>query len=320
LIIGLFFEKISIYNHGGPLIKDRRVMNLGGTGSGKWAALALAVMLAGVMLAGQARAAGSGRYGEKYCSEAGYHCVTVSKNGSWEKLWPDAREREIVMKLNRMNIRLRPGMLIAVPDDMTGKTFMDYSPFPAKMEPEKEKVPRREQGRAGAKSPPARLEVKDKDKDTDQDGEPKEERVGLLRDETAGPAAGEKVIIFDPQLLAWGVYGADGRLVRWGPAVGGRAYCPDIERGCRTRTGVTTIRAKRGPYARSNKYPVGCQGSGCAPVPFFMEFFPGYGFHASKEVPGYHASHGCVRMYYDDAKWLSEEFIEVGTKAIIRDY
>jgi L,D-transpeptidase ErfK/SrfK len=274
-----------------------------------------AVLAVAVVWAGSAMAGGSGRYGEKYCGEPGYHCVTVGKGQTWESLWPDDREREIVMKLNRMNIRLHPGMDLGVPDDMTGKTFMDYSPYPLKR-PLEETRPgaRDDEAIERAKLDPTLADQ------GDQEGEPGEARVGLTWDESEAPSSSEKAIIFDPQLLAWGAYGDDGYLVRWGPAVGGRGYCPDIGRSCRTRTGVTVIRVKKGPYARSNKYPVGCSGSGCAPVPFFMEFFPGYGFHASKEVPGYHASHGCVRMFYDDAKWLNEEFVEVGMRAIIRSY
>jgi hypothetical protein len=144
--------------------------------------------------------------------------------------------------------------------------------------------------------------------------------VGRTWDETGEITVGEKVVIWDPELLAWAAYDGNGYLVRWGPAVGGKSYCPDVGRGCRTKTGVTRISSKRGPYARSNKYPVGCSGRGCAPVPFFMEFFPGYGFHASNNVPGMHASHGCVRMFYDDAMWMHEEFVEIGTLAIIRSY
>jgi len=30
-------------------------------------------------------------------------------------------------------------------------------------------------------------------------------------------------------------------------------------------------------------------------------------------LPGYHASHGCIRMFEDDAHWLNKEFTEKGT-------
>jgi len=63
-------------------------------------------------------------------------------------------------------------------------------------------------------------------------------------------------------------------------------------------------------------------------MPHCMYFYRGYGFHGSNQVPGVHASHGCIRTFHEDAEWLNEEFIEVpsrrnnfkGTKVIIRDY
>src|SRR3990167_10676280 len=35
----------------------------------------------------------------------------------------------------------------------------------------------------------------------------------------------EKLVVFDPKLHAWGAYEADGALVRWGPATGGKNWC-----------------------------------------------------------------------------------------------
>jgi lipoprotein-anchoring transpeptidase ErfK/SrfK len=39
-----------------------------------------------------------------------------------------------------------------------------------------------------------------------------------------------------------------------------------------------------------------------------MFFHRGYALHGSYDVPGYNASHGCVRMFVKDAKWLNQEF------------
>ena len=59
-------------------------------------------------------------------------------------------------------------------------------------------------------------------------------------------------------------------------------------------------------------------------MPYCMHFFRGYALHGSSTVPGYRASHGCIRMFIEDARWLNEEFIDIpysdeykGTKVII---
>jgi len=52
-----------------------------------------------------------------------------------------------------------------------------------------------------------------------------------------------------------------------------------------------------------------------APMPYFLEFSPSYGFHAGN-LPGYPASHGCVRMPY----WKARQFFKtakVGTPVVI---
>jgi len=53
-----------------------------------------------------------------------------------------------------------------------------------------------------------------------------------------------------------------------------------------------------------------------APMPFFVEFKPGYGLHAG-HLPGYPASHGCVRLPY----WRARQFfnaVDVGTPVTVR--
>lgn len=184
---------------------------------------------------------------------------------TWESLFPDEREREIVKKLNRINIDLRQGMKLAVPLDMTEKTFLDYSPFPLQEKP-----------------------------------------------------SGERILIFDPALLAFAVYDQDGLLERWGPAVGGKDWCDDVKRSCRTKTGEFRIYEKGGANYRSGKYPVGCSGNSCAKMPYALFFTPGYAFHSGK-LAGKQASHGCVRVFYSDAQWLDDN-IKLNTRIIIRPY
>lgn len=61
-------------------------------------------------------------------------------------------------------------------------------------------------------------------------------------------------------------------------------------------------------------------------MPYCMYFHKGLALHGSDDIPGYRASHGCVRMFTRDAKWLNEEWVEasnernhfMGTKVVIR--
>ena len=90
------------------------------------------------------------RYGETLCDHPDYHCIKIQvrtvekkiktrkgvrtvkrrRTDTWQSLFPDERERDLVRRINRMNIRLRKGMIIAVPNDMEGKTYMDFAPYP----------------------------------------------------------------------------------------------------------------------------------------------------------------------------------------------
>lgn len=116
---------------------------------------------------------------------------------------------------------------------------------------------------------------------------------------------GKKVIIVNFSKLAFAAYDVDGNLEHWGPISGGKGYCPDVRRKCNSPRGNFAIYTKQGSGCYSTKYPVG---RGGAPMPYCMFFHGGFALHGSREVPGYHASHGCVRMFTTDAKWLNQEF------------
>jgi hypothetical protein len=132
---------------------------------------------------------------------------------------------------------------------------------------------------------------------------------------------GIKLMVFDPALLAWAAYDQNGRLARWGPASGGADWCDDIGRRCHTMVGAFEIEEKYGPEKRSIRYPLGCRGKKCAPMPWFMKFhWSGAGFHGSLNLPGRNDSHGCVRLFADDAEWLNQSFIEIGTRIIVLPY
>jgi L,D-transpeptidase ErfK/SrfK len=132
-------------------------------------------------------------------------------------------------------------------------------------------------------------------------------------------SSGQKQVLVDLRQLAWGAYDESGRLVRWGPASGGKSYCADVGRGCRTVLGEHAFYRKGSAHCASSKYPLG---KGGAPMPYCMFFKGGFAIHGSAEVPGYNASHGCVRVFTEDARWLNKEFISLKqtTKVVVLPY
>lgn len=204
-------------------------------------------------------------YGKRFCGEPWVTCIKIKSKQSWESLWPDPYQREIVKKLNRINTPLYAGMLIAVPKNLAQLQENDIAPFARQIRP------------LNASS-----------------------------------------IIVSPKILAWAAYDASGNLIKWGPISGGKDYCPDVARGCRSKTGIHAIYDKRGPDCISTKFPVG---EGGAPMPYCMFYYGGYALHGSPAVPGYHASHGCIRLFVEDARWLNQDFIQgKDTKVIVLPY
>jgi hypothetical protein len=188
----------------------------------------------------------------------------VSKGDTWQSLFPDPNFRDMVMRLNRMNVPLRSGMTIAVPKD-EHVTLMELSPFKSQI-----------------------------------------------------PPLGKKAIIVDPSVNAWGAYTADGQLVKWGPASAGGNYCPDIHRACHTISGDYAIYKMGGAGCISHKYPIETHGG--APTPYCMHFYKGFALHGSNQLPGYNASHGCVRLFVQDAQWINQDFADIGTRVLIVPY
>ena len=130
-------------------------------------------------------------------------------------------------------------------------------------------------------------------------------------------SANRNIIKVDLGKLSWAAYDDEGNLVRTGRASGGRGYCKDIRRGCRTITGTYTIYSKKGPGSKSSRFPVG---KGGAPMPYCMHFHGGYALHGSNSVPNYNASHGCVRLIPEDARWLNQNFVRVGSTRVSIKY
>lgn len=112
--------------------------------------------------------------------------------------------------------------------------------------------------------------------------------------------------------LAWAAYDDNGNLVKWGSASGGKAFCDDIGKACKTVTGTHTFYSKKGPNHKSNLFPVG---KGGAPMPYSMHFQGGYALHGGA-VPDFNASHGCIRVPVQEAQWLNQNFVKVGSTKI----
>jgi lipoprotein-anchoring transpeptidase ErfK/SrfK len=208
-------------------------------------------------------------YGTGLCVYPQFQCVKVGKGESWETLFPNLEQRNIVQKLNRSYNYLWTGKEIVVPKDLAKTTLLDIAPFPQSIDEH------------------------------------------------------EKQIIVDQEKLAWGAYDEKGQLVGWGPISSGRDKCSDSNRSCRTMSGIFRVFSKENQNCKSDVYPIG---KGGAKMPYCIYFHKGFALHGSDDIPGYRASHGCVRMFVQDAKWLNENFAEIsteenqysGTKVVVR--
>ena len=129
----------------------------------------------------------------------------------------------------------------------------------------------------------------------------------------------EKVVLVDPNVHAWGAYGADGSLIHAGIATAGSDWCPDLGRPCHTHPGSYRINSLGNPNCKSTEFPMP---HGGAPMPYCMFFNHNQALHGSpaNEVVEGNVSHGCVRMEVADAEWLRYNFADVGTKVVVKAY
>ncbi len=131
-------------------------------------------------------------------------------------------------------------------------------------------------------------------------------------------APGERVIMVSLNQQAFAAYNSQGYLVTWGPASGAKGYCPDVGRSCSTALGSYKMLRKKGAWCKSGKYPISTGGG--SPMPYCMFYYKGFAMHGST-LPGFHASHGCIRLFKEDAEWLNKGFVSVGkngTRVIVR--
>lgn len=123
--------------------------------------------------------------------------------------------------------------------------------------------------------------------------------------------------VFNPNTLTWKAINDRGVVVRSGRGSGGKHYCPDIRRSCKTPSGVYSVISKGGAGCRSSRFPVG---RGGAPMPYCMFYSRYYAIHGSYDLPHHNASHGCVRVSPSDAAWLNHHFVRIGTRVVIKAY
>lgn len=210
-------------------------------------------------------------FGKELCKDTErFNCFKVSKGETWESLFPDEAQRDLVQRINRTYNHLWYGKELVVPRDLAHATLLDYAPFSHKIDTQN-----------------------------------------------------EKLILVDQDKLAWGAFNEQGELVKWGPISSGRDKCSDSSKVCRTLTGIYRVFSKENEKCVSDVFPIG---KGGAKMPFCMFFHKGFALHGSDDIPGYRASHGCIRMFVGDAKWLNHDFVDaaseknsyLGTKVIVR--
>lgn len=130
-------------------------------------------------------------------------------------------------------------------------------------------------------------------------------------------APGEKVVIVDPRLHAWGAYSPSGVLIRSGLATCGANWCKDMDSPCHTETGTFRVLHMGGANCKSPSFPIPKGGS---PMPYCMYFNEAQALHGHYHVVNGNISHGCVRMSVGDAKWLHNNFVQRGTLVVVFPY
>lgn len=128
-------------------------------------------------------------------------------------------------------------------------------------------------------------------------------------------------VVVDPNNLVWGLY-KDYNLVAWGTAISGADKC--IKKNglanCHSPIGTFKILSKKGLYYRSTMYPINCKKKQCALMPYAMHIkYSGEAIHSSNDIPGYNASHGCIRVIFEDIKLLSK-ILSINSQITILSY
>lgn len=134
---------------------------------------------------------------------------------------------------------------------------------------------------------------------------------------TKRAASSKRTFIFSPKDMAWAAYDKEGNRVRTGLASGGSYACPETGNDCRTVRGNFHVISKGDEDCKSGKYPLG---EGGAPMAYCMRFYKGYAIHGGNGTPNAHHSHGCIHVTEQAAKWLNEDFLNIGSNVIVGPY
>lgn len=78
-------------------------------------------------------------YGTALCGYPQYTCLKVVAGQTWESLFPDPVQRDVVQRVNRTYNHLWAGKEIAVPKNLDHLIIFDVAPFPIKLKGETEK-------------------------------------------------------------------------------------------------------------------------------------------------------------------------------------
>jgi L,D-transpeptidase ErfK/SrfK len=126
---------------------------------------------------------------------------------------------------------------------------------------------------------------------------------------------GKKLLLVDLRVFAFGAYNAQGNLEFWGPASGGKSWCNELNRSCKTLAGDFRIFRIQGEACKSSAFPINSNGG--ASMPYCMHYFRGFALHGAILSGFKHHSHGCIRLFEDDVKWLNYNFVSRGTRIIV---
>lgn len=127
---------------------------------------------------------------------------------------------------------------------------------------------------------------------------------------------GKKLLYISLAKFAFGAYDSKGNLVYWGPVSAGANHCRDVGGSCLSKTGHFTVYRMHGKNCVSGKYPLETHGG--APMPYCMYYYKGFAIHGSTLSGFINRSAGCIRLFYDDAKWLNHHFVKIGTRVIVK--
>jgi lipoprotein-anchoring transpeptidase ErfK/SrfK len=127
---------------------------------------------------------------------------------------------------------------------------------------------------------------------------------------------GKRLLYIDLDKFAFAAYDKEGKRVLWGPASGGKPWCDDTQESCLSATGTYHVFRIKGEDCESGTYPL--ESKGGASMPYCMYYYKGFAIHGSTLSGFVNRSRGCIRLFDEDAKWLNQHFVQLGTEVIVK--